>query len=411
MNAPRIRRTLLALAVLASATSAWSLSFTLTDLGPAPGFNPQFSAGRALNEQGDVVGLIGDAGRNAQATLWSAPAVEGSSRSATYIPPLSGYRNGVADGINRAGVIAGTVADGGPMAAVYQQGSWRLLPSLGSVATGGQAFDINDAGVIVGQDLPGNYGFPLRWVPNGQGGYTAQRLNGLGGGGIASAINANGQIAGASNVGVLLGAAHAALWQADGSVTDLGVLNASANHSVALGLNDAGVVVGESRNAQNKLEAFVWRDGVMTGLGALPGSASYPYLGTINALSSARDINNAGWIVGEALRADGQSPGFLYRPREGMVDLNSLISLSDPFFRRSDVYQPSIGFGIDDAYAVNEAGQIVVGAHFNYVYPNGAVRQATHAFLLTPDTPPVSEPAAAWLALAGLTWMLQRRRA
>jgi probable HAF family extracellular repeat protein len=414
MNARLIRRTLLcplvALSALASASSAWALSFSLTDLGPTPGFNPQFSAGRALNEQGDVVGLIGDAGRNAQAALWAAPGTEGTGRTAAYIPPLSGYRNGVADGVNRAGVIAGTVADGGPMAAVYQQGSWRLLPSVSNVATGGQAFDINDAGVIVGQDLPGNYGFPLRWVPNGQGGYTAQRLNGLGGGGIANAINAGGQIAGGSNVGALLGPTHAVLWQANGSVTDLGVLNTTTNHAVALGINDSGVVVGESRNAQNKLEAFVWRDGTMTGLGALPGHASYPYLGTVSSLSSARDINNAGWIVGEALRADGQSPGFLYRPGEGMVDLNSLISASDPFFLRSDVYQPNAGFGIDDAYAVNEAGQIVVAAHFNYVYPNGAVRQATHAFLLTPDTPPVPEPDATWLALTGLTWVMLRRR-
>lgn len=398
-------------ASLMSASSAWALSFTLTDLGPTPGFNPQYSSGRGLSEQGVVVGQIGDAGINSQAALWSVPSVEGTGRTAAYIPPLSGYRNGLADGVNSAGVIAGTVADGGPRPAVYKQGGWAILPSLGTVQTGGQAFDINDAGVIVGQDLPGNYGFPLRWVPNAQGGYTAQRLNGLGGGGIANAINASGQIAGGSNVGVLLGAGHATLWQADGSVTDLGVLNTTYNHSKALGLNDQGTVVGESRNAQNKLEAFVWQNGVMTGLGALPGYQSYAFLSIVNTLSSARDINNAGWIVGEALRADGQSPGFLFRPGEGMVDLNSFISMADPFFGRSDVYQANVGFGIDDAYAVNNDGQIVVSAHFNYVYPNGAIRQATHGFLLTPDTPPVPEPASVALVLTGLGLAALRRRA
>jgi probable HAF family extracellular repeat protein len=398
------------LAGLAAAPAAHALTFSLTDLGPAPGFNPLYSAGRAINEQGTVVGHIGDGGINAQTAIWSVPAVEGTQRVATYVPPKPGYRNSIADGINASGTIAGTVADGGPMAAVYRNGSWSLLPSLSSVSVGGQAFDINDAGVVVGQDLPGNYGFPLRWLPDGNGGYTAQRLNGLGGGGRASAINASGQIAGGSNAGALLGPSHAVLWQANGSVTDLGVLDPTGNHAVALGLNDNGLVVGESRNAQNKLEAFRWENGVMTGMAAIPGWDSYAFLGSVSALSTARDVNNAGWIVGEALRADGQKPGFLWRPGFGMQDLNSFISLSDPFFSRSDVYHPLPGFRIEDAYAVNEAGQIVVTAVFNYVYPNTAVRQATHAFLLTPDVAPVPEPATAVLTLLGLGGLVARQR-
>jgi probable HAF family extracellular repeat protein len=398
------------LAALLAPSAAHALSFTLTDLGPAPGFNPLYSAGRAITEQGTVVGHIGDGGINAQTAVWAAPAVEGTQRVGSYVPPLAGYRNSIADGINASGTMAGTVADGGPLAAVHRNGSWSILPSLYSIQVGGQAFDINDAGVIVGQDLPGNYGFPLRWLPDGNGGYTAQRLNGLGGGGRASAINASGQIAGGSNVGVLLGPSHAVLWQPDGSVTDLGVLNATGNHAQALGLNDTGLVVGESRNAQNKLEAFRWEGGVMTGMAAIPGWETYGFLGTVSALSTARDVNNAGWIVGEALRADGQKPGFLWRPGHGMEDLNSFISLADPFFSRSDVYQPNAGFRIEDAYAVNEAGQIVVTAVFNYVYPNTAVRQATHAFLLTPDVAPVPEPATAALTLLGLAGLAARAR-
>lgn len=413
---PALRLTLWAaaagtlLAALLGSPAAHALSFTLTDLGPAPGFNPLYSAGRAINEQGTVVGHIGDGGINAQTAIWAVPAVEGTQRVGSYVPPLAGYRNSIADGINASGTMAGTVADGGPLAAVHRNGSWSILPSLYTVQVGGQAFDINDAGVIVGQDLPGNYGFPLRWLPDGNGGFTAQRLNGLGGGGKASAINASGQIAGGSNVGVLLGPTHAVRWEANGNVTDLGVLSATWNHSEALGLNDQGTVVGESRNAQNKMEAFRWEGGVLTGMAAIPGWENYAFLNTVSALSTARDINNAGWIVGEALRADGQKPGFLWRPGHGMEDLNSFISLSDPFFSRSDVYQPSPGFRIEDAYAVNEAGQIVVTAVFNYVYPNTAVRQATHAFLLTPDVAPVPEPATAVLTLLGLAGLAVRAR-
>jgi MYXO-CTERM domain-containing protein len=398
------------LAGLAVAPAAQALTFSLTDLGPAPGFNPQYSAGRAINEQGTVVGHIGDGGINAQTAIWSVPTMEGTQRVAAYVPPKSGYRNSIADGINASGTIAGTVADGGPLPAVYRSGSWTLLPSLYTVSVGGQAFDINDAGVVVGQDLPGNYGFPLRWLPDGSGGYTPQRLNGLGGGGKASAINASGQIAGGSNADVLLGPSHAVLWQADGSVTDLGVLHRTGNHALALGLNDTGLVVGESRNAQNRMEAFRWQSGVMTGMAAIPGWDTYAFLGSVSALSTARDANNAGWIVGEALRADGQKPGFLWRPGFGMQDLNSFISLADPFFSRSDVYQPLPGFRVEDAHAVNESGQIVVTAVFNYVYPNTAVRQATHAFLLTPDVAPVPEPASAVLALLGLAGLVARVR-
>jgi probable HAF family extracellular repeat protein len=405
------RASTLWLAAALATSAAQALTFSLTDLGPTPGFNPQYSAGRALNAQGDVVGHIGDGGINAQAARWAAPALEGTSRTATYIPTLSGYRNGIASGVNDAGVIAGGVSDSGPRAAVHRNGAWQLLPSLYTVAVGGQAFAINNAGVVVGQDLPGNYGFPLRWLPDGNGGYTAQRLNGLGGGGVARAVNASGQVAGGSNVGTLLGPGHAVLWQADGSVTDLGVLSATHNHSQALGINDQGTVVGESRNAQGRMEAFSWAGGVMTGLGALPGHQNYAFLSSVSNLSTARDINRAGWIVGEALRADGQTPGMLVRPGLGMADLNSFISMSDPFFSRSDVYQALPGFGIDDAYAVNDAGQIVVAAHFNFVYPNGAIRQATHAFLLTPDVSPVPEPGtwALWtLGLAGLGALRQK---
>lgn len=395
---------------LASPLPAQALSFRLTDLGPAPGFNPQYSAGRGLNEQGLVVGHIGDGGVNAQAAWWLAPAVEGTGRSALYQAPPAGGSNGLLQAVNESGQAVGAISGSGTgLRAVLRNtpASTLLLPKASARSTGEQAFGINDAGVVVGQHQPDNYGFPLRWLLDGQGGYTVQALTGLGGGGIARDINNAGQIAGSSNVGVLLGATHAARWQADGSVLDLGVLDAQRNHSEAYALNDAGTVVGRSFNAQGKYEAFRWADGAMTGLGALDGWQGYAFLGTVVNLSVARDINRAGWIVGEALRGDGQAPGFLYQPGQGMRDLNSLVAAGDPFFSRSDVYAPLPGFRIEDAYAVNDAGQILASAVFNYVYPNGAVRQATHAFLLTPDVAPAVPEPQTWALLAsGLACVL-----
>jgi probable HAF family extracellular repeat protein len=401
----------LAIAVFCPAP-ALALSFALTDLGIAPGFEArQPTYGYGLNARGDVIGQISTS-QYTQTALWTAPAQDGTRRSAVYVPPVAGsvgYRNGVGYHINASGHFVGTLSDGGNMAAVYRNGGWSVLPGVGVAQSTGRAYAINDAGTIVGQDLPGNYGFPLRWLPDGQGGYTPQRLNGLGGGGIARDVNASGQIAGASNVGVLLGASHAVLWQADNTVTDLGVLSASSNHSVARALNDAGVVVGESRNASNQLEAFRWKDGAMTGLGAIPGWQAYPY--PVASLSSAADVNNLGWVVGTALRADGQNVGFLWREGLGMVDLNTLISPADPWFAGADVFNPP-GLLITGATAVNDSGRIVVTAVYNYRLGPSNAWQVTHAFLLSPDAlPPVPEPASAvLLALGGLALAAVARR-
>lgn len=395
---------LLAATLSLAAPAAQALSFRLTDLGPTAGFNPLYSAGRGLNEQGLAVGHIGDGGINAQAAWWLAPATDGTGRTAVYQAPPAGGSNGMLQAVNESGQAVGGISGSGTgLRAVLRSSptSTLLLPKAHVRSTGEQAFGINDAGVVVGQHQPDNYGFPLRWLPDGQGGYTVQALGGLGGGGIARDINNAGQIAGSSNVGALLGATHAVRWQADGSVLDLGVLDASRNFSEAYALNEAGTVVGRSFNAQGKYEAFRWADGVMTGLGALDGWQGYAHLGSVANLSVARDINRAGWIVGEALRADGQAPGFLYQPGLGMRDLNSLIAATDPFFARSDVYAALPGLHIEDAYAVNDAGQILVSAVFNYVYPNTAVRQATHAFLLTPDVAPAVPEPQTWALLAG----------
>lgn len=399
----------LAIAAL-SPVPALALSFSITDLGVAPGFSVlQPTYGLGLNADGDVIGHLGT-GASTQAGRWDAPAQDGTRRAATYVAPPSGFSNALPYQINRSGQFVATVSSGGNLAAVNRNGSWSLLPGISGGNSTGRAYAINDAGTIAGQDLPGNYGFPLRWLPDGSGGYTPQRLNGLGGGGIARDINASGQIAGASNIGALLGPSHATLWQADNRVTDLGVLSATWNHSVAHALNDTGVVVGESRNAANKLEAFRWENGTMLGLGAIPGWQAYPH--PYGNLSSANDINNLGWIVGSALRSDGQTVGFLWRPGLGMVDLNTLVPAGDPWYGNTEVYNPA-GMLITGATATNDRGQILVSAVYNYVLGPGSVRQVTHAFLLTPDAvPAVPEPASALLmALGGLVLAgLARRR-
>lgn len=101
---------------------------------------------------------------------------------------------------------------------------------------------------------------------------------------------------------------NAFLWE-NGVMTNLGVLPGSNNFSRGYGINNSGVVVGESDN--NRPRAFRYESGVMTDIGTLGGASAV-----------AHDINDAGTIVGAA------SNGLTTRPftyQNGvMTDLGTL---------------------------------------------------------------------------------------
>jgi probable HAF family extracellular repeat protein len=91
---------------------------------------------------------------------------------------------------------------------------------------------------------------------------------------------------------------NAFLWQR-GSMSNLGVLPGSNNFSRGYGINNKGVVVGESDN--NRPRAFRYHNGVMTDLGTLGGTSAV-----------AHDINDAGEIVGASSNGLASRP-FIYR--------------------------------------------------------------------------------------------------
>ncbi len=106
-----------------------------------------------------------------------------------------------------------------------------------------------------------------------------------------NAGNANDQIVGTAQI--QQGPSfrnRAALWDSQGNVTNLGTLGGIV--SSAVGINDAGVVIGSSRLGTNT-RAFRWTS--TDGMVALPTMTTEP-----NEDSSAFAINGNGWIVGNS---------------------------------------------------------------------------------------------------------------
>ncbi len=242
------------------------------------------------------------------------------------LTPLTtlGGNNSFAAAVNDAGQVVGfaeTAARastcGAPQVLDYYATIWRpdghprVLPPLNG-DTVSQAVAINNAGAAVGASgpcgPPNNIGYgtahALLWRSSGQ----PTDLGTLGGttANIATAINDKGEIVGQS---ALTGnpTYHAFRW--NGAMMDLGTLPGDTL-SEALGLNNKKQIVGYSCGASG-CRGFIWQNGAMTDLNLLvPHSHLY--------VMSAGDINDSGWIVGQALDVKtGRAPAVVLIPAGG----------------------------------------------------------------------------------------------
>ena len=132
--------------------------------------------------------------------------------------------------------------------------------------------------------------------------YTIKDLGTLDGGHYSQAydINDAGQVVGTS-VGDSTGSFPHAFLYSDGLMKDLGTLE-GGSASEAFGINDAGQVVGETRLSNNSLHAFLYSNGQMQDLGTLDGGIR----------SRAKDINDTGEIVGWSRDIRSDDRAFLY---------------------------------------------------------------------------------------------------
>lgn len=366
----RIPPKALAIAALAvTANETHAVGYTFSDLGTVSGAYAGMTVS-GINNLGQVVG-----GDGIIPYVWN-----GDTATALDVPPGADTTSGIA--INDAGQVAGynyaVGADRGyPIR--WTGGAPSVVDTLGGGFISA-ALTINNSGQMGGSSWFGSSFRPVRWD-----GITITELDTLGGtAGSVGGINDAGIVVGESRITNDDGK-HATLWTGT-SATDLGTLGGT--NSTAIDVNNTGQIVGWGGvRGDATTHAIFWN-----GLNASPQD-----LGTLGGdYSAAQAINESGQIVGQsefevgntlthATVWNGTAPG---------IDLN--------------VYLPAdlaaAGWVLAYGFGINNDG-VIVGTLANTADPN-----LTGAFKLTPAAVPV--PAPIWLlgsALAGCG-LLGRRK-
>lgn len=161
-------------------------------------------------------------------------------------------------------------------------------------------------------------------------------------GSYVNGVNSSGQVVGESG--------GRAFVYSNGTMTDLGYLDAALQYAAAYAINDGGDVAGVS-NKDGYFRAFVYSKGAMRDLGLLPGGrASYAYA-----------INNNGQSAGVASTPAGRMHAVIYE--NGMVkDLGTLGGTN------------SQASGINDRGQVTGPSDTAQGETHAFLYANGVMR-------------------------------------
>ncbi len=313
----------------------------------------------SLNEFGQVVGYC----------------YQNTSMNAAYWDQASGFTplawGQTARGINNMGHIVA-----GEGLRVYDRDGTALVNIVPDDVY--WASDINDADQIVG-----HYQSPDVQGPDGAHAYiwdasgSVQELGTLGGGSYAIAINNSGHVTGYSDAGL----DHAFFWTPENGMVDLGTLEEQQelSDSRASDINNFDKIVGTSYVYDGEAwqdRAFIWdASNGMINLGSLTGFDS-----------EATAINDNDTVVGQCDLEGLGHQAFIWTETSGMVDLSSLLT---------GVYHD---VELELAFDINNNGQILA---------QGTFENEDYFWLLTP----VPEPATlTLLALGGLALMRQRRR-
>jgi probable HAF family extracellular repeat protein len=338
------------------------------DLGALPGMNSSYA--NWVNGRGEAVGLSGDGTMDTMNGYPGETAVLWKDGQIVNLGTLGGQES-AAFAINNADQIIGVSDNTTPdkysifglktqtRAFLWQGAVMRDLGTLGGPDSLAQA--INDKGQISGFSYIDATPVKATGAPtqhlflweHGQ----MRDLGTLGGAQAnVSSMNNRGEVVGNTN---LQGdkTYHPFLWNGK-ALIDLGTLGGA--NGGAEWINAAGDVVGAANlstpcpgcGQPQVYHAFLWRNGVMTDLGHVPGDrCSWGY-----------GINAAGQVVGASGHCHGGVHAFLWR-NGSIVDLNSLAAPS--------------ALRMNYAYSINDRGEIAGTG----VLANGSL----HAFLLIPS--------------------------
>ncbi len=334
-----------------------------TDLGVLPGGNN--SGALWVNGNGTAVGISENGVINpligspeGRATMWK-------SGNIIDMGTLGGNES-IAWAVNSAELSAGCAANDVPddnsafgwgtqtRAFLYQNGTMTDIGTLGG--TDACATMLNDAGQVAGFSYTADGNFDTFFYNNGH----MIDMGNLGGTfGYPNAINSSGQVTGLSN---LTGDSieHGYFW--DGAAMhDIGSLSNrfGTDYSQGYALNDAGHVVGESRVPGVAIHAILWRDGVLTDLGTLPG----------DLCSIAWGINNHDQIVGASGQCDSPQHAVLWQNGQ-IYDLTHVLPLGAVM---------TAAFYIDDAGNIAAVGNVGFGGNGLQAYTTGQ-----RAYILLP---------------------------
>lgn len=370
----------LSAALALHAPSASAQQYQLIDLGTLGGST---SFALDINNLGQITGnaqtAVGQPAPRLNTFLWNAP---GPMLNIGVLPGSNNFSRGYA--INDAGTIVGESDNNNSRAFIYSNGTLSGLTRLAGDNDRGVAHDINNSGVIVGISSNGVASRATMWT-NGQ----ASDLGSVDGLNTTTArawgINDAGSAVGFSRRDAGGTVSQSTLWRAGSAPLNLGSLLPNS-FSQAYAINEAGVIVGSAVAGQTGsgtdiTQAVRW---LVTG-----NSVSLQALGSLGrTFSEAKDINDAGQVVGNATNISG-SPQRAFLWQGGtMLDLNSFIDAAS-------------GFTLATAEGINDRGDIVGW---------GTVGGVTHAYVLQA----VPEPGALALMLAGgaaLGLVACRRRA
>jgi probable HAF family extracellular repeat protein len=403
----------LALVALVTWSGTALAGWTITDLGTYVSGGMSYATG--INNNGQVVGWYAE-----EDTTTGTTAFMWQNGTMTSLGTMGGTSS-VATDINGTGQVVGYAKDatGNYQAFLWNGSSWQALASSYS-GMNSAAYAINNGGLVGGtfqtdvKDPQGKYTNYEAATWTGSTASTLQSLQNVGyevwGGPVSQvySISNTGIVVGKSSVGAPYGddlgdpASHAVIWNANGSVTDLGTIgqcntNSGICTSAAFGVNDSGQIVGVSGDSTNtNLRPFIYSNGTMTDLGTV-GTATNGY---------AYAINNSGQVVGYSsdFKAADPASGSVSdsfttatlwtldaNGNATAVDLNTLVAGS--------------GWSLWGATGINDQGQIV-----GYGMIGEGADATFHAFLLTPDAAPVPLPPAFFMFGSGLAGLLGLRR-